>query len=126
IALSAKEIDVAEWKGDILAVGVTRKDMTKDDEQKSSGHGAKRIGFIGLGKSATNTYVFFCNFVVLAEEVTKIASTYIDVFSATILNAEQCKELKMGSYLGNAAASENPPHFIHLCLTWVKLVPRTF
>ncbi|KAJ6684085.1 hypothetical protein OIU85_007743 [Salix viminalis] len=53
--------------------------------------------------------------VVLVEEATKIASTYNDVFSATILNAEQCKELKMGSYLGDAAASENPPHFIHLC-----------
>ncbi|KAJ6740563.1 LEUCINE AMINOPEPTIDASE 2 CHLOROPLASTIC-RELATED [Salix purpurea] len=151
------------------------------------GHGAKRIGFIGLGKSATNTYIF-CNFgeaiaavaknaqasdvgivltstgstlnesklniastiasdnefksdsnkpmlksvdilgfgagprldkklkyLVLAEEATKIASTYNDVFSATILNAEQCKELKMGSYLGDAAPSENPPHFIHFC-----------
>ncbi|KAJ6753829.1 hypothetical protein OIU79_026624 [Salix purpurea] len=33
IALSAKEIDVAEWKGDILAVGVTEKDMTKDDSK---------------------------------------------------------------------------------------------
>jgi leucyl aminopeptidase len=52
---------------------------------------------------------------VLAEEATKIASTYSDVLSATILNAEQCKELKMGSYLGVAAASANPPHFIHLC-----------
>ena len=52
---------------------------------------------------------------VLAEEASKIASMYNDVFSATILNVEQCKELKMGSYLGVAAASENPPHFIHLC-----------
>ncbi|KAF2317030.1 hypothetical protein GH714_010787 [Hevea brasiliensis] len=34
--------------------------------------------------------------VVLAEEASKIASTYSDVISATILNAEQCKELKMG------------------------------
>ncbi|KAF9662745.1 hypothetical protein SADUNF_Sadunf18G0086200 [Salix dunnii] len=256
IALSAKEIDVAEWKGDILAVGVTEKDMTKDDSKRFensllknldaklgghlseasseedftgkpgqslvlrvSGHGAKRIGLIGLGKSATNTYAFrnlgeaiaaaaknaqannvgivlastgntsnesklniasaiasgtvlgtyednryksdskkpvlksvdILGFgtgpeldkklkyaedvssavifgkelvnspanvltpAVLAEEATKIASTYSDVFSATILNAEQCKELKMGSYLGVAAASDNPPHFIHLC-----------
>ncbi|KAJ6759187.1 LEUCINE AMINOPEPTIDASE 2 CHLOROPLASTIC-RELATED [Salix koriyanagi] len=256
IALSAKEIDVAEWKGDILAVGVTEKDMTKDDSKRFEnsllknldaklgghlseasseedftgkpgqslvlrvpGHGAKRIGLVGLGKSATNAYAFR-NFgeaiaaaaknaqasnvgivlastestsnesklniasaiasgtvlgtyednryksdskkpvlksvdilgfgtgpeldkklkyaedvssavifgkelvnspanvltpAVLAEEATKIASTYSDVFSATILNAEQCKELKMGSYLGVAAASDNPPHFIHLC-----------
>lgn len=52
---------------------------------------------------------------VLAEEASKIASMYSDVFSATILNVEQCQELKMGSYLAVAAASANPPHFIHLC-----------
>lgn len=51
----------------------------------------------------------------LAEEASKIASTYSDVFTATILDVEKCKELKMGSYLGVAAASANPPHFIHLC-----------
>lgn len=51
----------------------------------------------------------------LAAEASKIASSYSDVISATILSAEQCKELKMGSYLGVAAASANPPHFIHLC-----------
>lgn len=38
------------------------------------------------------------------------------MFTATILDAEKCKELKMGSYLAVAAASEtNPPYFIHLC-----------
>ncbi|KAK7411572.1 hypothetical protein VNO78_03007 [Psophocarpus tetragonolobus] len=52
---------------------------------------------------------------VLAEEASNIASTFSDVFTAKILDAEQCKELKMGSYLGVAAASANPPHFIHLC-----------
>ncbi|KAI8550706.1 hypothetical protein RHMOL_Rhmol06G0128200 [Rhododendron molle] len=52
---------------------------------------------------------------VLAEEASKIASMYSDVISATILDVEQCKELKMGSYLGVVAASENPPDFIHLC-----------
>ncbi|KAJ8617432.1 hypothetical protein MRB53_013618 [Persea americana] len=52
---------------------------------------------------------------VLAEEASKIASTYSDVLTAKILDVEQCKELKMGSYLGVAAASANPPHFIHLC-----------
>lgn len=50
----------------------------------------------------------------LAEEASKIAATYSDVLSAKILDVEQCKELKMGSYLGVAAASANPPHFIHL------------
>ena len=52
---------------------------------------------------------------VLAEEAAKIAVMYDDVLTAKILNEEQCKELKMGSYLGVAAASANPPHFIHLC-----------
>lgn len=50
----------------------------------------------------------------LAEEASKIAAAYSDVLSAKILDVEQCKELKMGSYLGVAAASANPPHFIHL------------
>jgi leucyl aminopeptidase len=52
---------------------------------------------------------------VLAEEASKITSTYSDVFTATILDVEKCKELKMGSYLGVVAASANPHHFIHLC-----------
>ena len=89
---------MAEWKGDILVVGATEKDMTKDDSKRFEnsllknldtklgghlseasseedftgkpgqsmvlilpGHGAKRIGFIGLGKSAANAYAF-CNF----------------------------------------------------------------
>ncbi|PKA50841.1 Leucine aminopeptidase 2, chloroplastic [Apostasia shenzhenica] len=51
----------------------------------------------------------------LAEEVSKIASSYSDVFTAKIFDAEQCKEMNMGSYLAVAAASSNPPHFIHLC-----------
>ncbi|XP_028555290.1 leucine aminopeptidase 2, chloroplastic [Dendrobium catenatum] len=52
---------------------------------------------------------------VLAEEASKIALSYGDVFTAKIFDAEQCKEMKMGSYLAVAAASSNPPHFIHLC-----------
>ncbi|XVF48410.1 hypothetical protein PTKIN_Ptkin03bG0187900 [Pterospermum kingtungense] len=245
IFIAAKEIDVAEWKGDILAVGVTEKDMTKDENSKFqnsilkklddllggllaeassdedftgkagqstvlrlAGIGSKRVGLFGLGQSASsladfrglgeavaataktaqassvavilasseglsneskiniastiasgtvlgihednrykseskkpqlksvdilglgtgielekklkyaedvsNAIIFGRELVnspanvltpaVLAEEASKIASSYND-----------CKELKMGSYLGVAAASENPPHFIHLC-----------
>ncbi|BAT16960.1 putative leucine aminopeptidase 1 [Oryza sativa Japonica Group] len=52
---------------------------------------------------------------VLAEEASNIASSYSDVLTATILDEEKCRELKMGSYLAVAAASANPPHFIHLC-----------
>jgi leucyl aminopeptidase len=256
ISFSAKEIDLVEWKGDILAVGVTEKDMVKDENlefQNSilkkldshlggllaeasleedfsgkagqstvlrlSGIGSKRVGLIGLGQSTSTTAAYrslgesvaaaakasqasnvaivvaspeglsaesklhtasaivsgtvlgtfednrfkseskkpslkyvdilglgtgsdlekklkytedVCSGIilgkelvnapanvltpgVLAEEASKIASMYSDVISATILSVEQCKELKMGSYLGVAAASENPPHFIHLC-----------
>ena len=51
---------------------------------------------------------------VLAEEVEKIDATYSDVLTTKILDIEQWKELKMGSYLG-VVASTNPPKFIHLC-----------
>ncbi|KAF5469485.1 hypothetical protein F2P56_013552 [Juglans regia] len=258
ISFAAKEIDVTEWKGDMLAVGVTEKDMSKDDNSKFEnsllrkldsqlggllaevsseedftgktgqstvlrlpGLGSKRVVLIGLGQAASTTAAFrglgeavgaaakaaqasdvavalasseglsaesklytataiasgtvlglyednryrseskkpalksvdilglgtgpdlekklkqaedvssavifgrelvnspanVLTPAVLAEEASKIASLYGDVFSATILNAEQCKELKMGSYLGVAAASANPPHFIHLHYT---------
>ncbi|XP_043697478.1 leucine aminopeptidase 2, chloroplastic-like [Telopea speciosissima] len=258
ISFAAKDVDLVEWKGDVLAVGVTEKDMAKDENSKFensimrkldthlggllaevsaeedftgkagqstllrlSGLGSKRIGLIGLGQcapsSAASVYkslgeavaaaaktaqasnvaitlasseglsvdsklltasaiasgtvlgIFednrfkseskkpllnsvdiiglgsapelekklkyagdVCSGVifgrelvnapanvltpgVLAEEASKIASMYSDVLTANILDVEKCKELKMGSYLGVAAASANPPHFIHLC-----------
>lgn len=34
ISFTAKDIDLLEWKGDILAVGVTEKDMAKDENSK--------------------------------------------------------------------------------------------
>ncbi|KAI9117494.1 hypothetical protein K1719_011660 [Acacia pycnantha] len=256
ISFAAKEVDVTEWNGDILAVGVTEKDTEKDEKLnyvnpilkkldsmlggllaeasseedftgkvgqsivlRISGLGSKRVGLIGLGKSALTTSSFksfgesvaaaaksaqACNVAIvlasseelsaesklnsasaiasgtilgvfedkrykseskiptlrsvdivglgagphlekklkyaedvssaiifgrelvnspanvltpgaLAEEASKIAAMHGDVFTAKILNEEQCKELKMGSYLAVAAASANPPHFIHLC-----------
>ncbi|KAI7728524.1 hypothetical protein M8C21_001042 [Ambrosia artemisiifolia] len=68
-----------------------------------------------LGKELVNAPANVLTPEVLAEEAEKIAATYSDVFTAKILDTEQCKELKMGSYLGVAAASTNPPKFIHLC-----------
>ncbi|KAL9260130.1 Leucine aminopeptidase 1-like protein [Drosera capensis] len=256
ISLTVKDVDVAEWKGDLLAVGVTEKDLTKDDSSKFQnsilkkldsllggllaeasaeedftgkagqstvlrfpGLESKRVGLIGLGSQTSSLAVFrslgeavasaaktaqasnvavvlasseelssesklntiaavasgtilgtyednrfksetkkpslksldiigfgtgaeleqklkfvqdVCSGVILgkelvnapanvltpgalAEEASKIASTFTNVFTVNILNEEQCKELKMGSYLGVAAASANPPHFIHLC-----------
>ncbi|KAJ0030973.1 hypothetical protein Pint_14417 [Pistacia integerrima] len=256
ISFTAKEIDVVEWKGDILAVGVTEKDMAMDDNSKFKnpilrkldsqlggllseasseeeftgkagqstvlrlpGLGSKRVGLIGLGQSASTAIDFkslgesvaaaakasqasnvavvlasseglsneskltaatalasgtvlgthedarykseskisvlksvdiiglgtgpelekklkyaedvsvavilgrelvnspanVLTPVALAEEASKIASMHSDVLSATILDEEKCKDLKMGSYLGVAAASANPPRFIHLC-----------
>ncbi|KAL2227931.1 leucine aminopeptidase 2, chloroplastic [Sesamum indicum] len=256
VSFAAKEIDLGEWKGDILAVGVTEKDLAKDENSKFKnvvlqkldsklggllseasseedftgkagqstflrlpGLGSKRVGLIGLGSAASATVTYrnlgeavaaaakstqasnvaitlassegipaelkpstasaiasgavlgtfddnrfkseskqpslksveilglgtgpeiekklkyaqdVCSGIIfgkelvnapanvltpgaLASEAQKIASEYSDVFSAKILDVEQCKELKMGSYLGVAAASANPPHFIHLC-----------
>ncbi|GMH20595.1 hypothetical protein Nepgr_022436 [Nepenthes gracilis] len=256
ISFAAKDVDVIEWKGDMLAVGVTEKDMSKDDNmnfensilkkldsqlggllsQASSeedftgragqstilrlpGLGFKRVGLIGLGIQSSSVAAFrglgeavsaaakaaqasnvavvlasseglsaecklntvaavasgtmlgiyednrfkseskkptltaldiiglgtgpdlekrlklvqdVCSGVilgkelvnapanvltpgVLAEEASKIGSMYSDVITAKILDVEQCQELGMGSYLGVAAASANPPHFIHLC-----------
>ncbi|XP_076911899.1 leucine aminopeptidase 1-like [Bidens hawaiensis] len=68
-----------------------------------------------LGKELVNSPANVLTPAALAQEAEKIASTYCDVFSVKILDTEQCKELKMGSYLGVAAASANPPKFIHLC-----------
>ncbi|KAJ4832614.1 hypothetical protein Tsubulata_027168 [Turnera subulata] len=254
ISFAAKEIDAVQWKGDILAVGVTEKDVAKNSSKfenpllqkldaqlggqlseasaeedftgkvgqslilRLPGLGSKRVGLFGLGQGASNTFAFrnfgetvataakgaqassiaivlastgsvsdqsklntasaiACGAVLgtyedsryksdakkpllkavdiiglgtgpelekklkyagevsssiifgrelvnspanvltpeaLAGEASKIASTYSDVLSATILTPEKCAELKMGSYLAVAAASANPPRFIHL------------
>ena len=34
VSFGAKDIDVLEWKGDLLAVGVTEKDVAKDENSK--------------------------------------------------------------------------------------------
>ncbi|KAF8686242.1 hypothetical protein HU200_043626 [Digitaria exilis] len=68
-----------------------------------------------LGRDLVNSPANVLTPAALAEAAAKIASTYSDVFTATILDAEKCKELKMGAYLAVAAASANPPRFIHLC-----------
>ncbi|KAJ0504028.1 putative aminopeptidase [Helianthus annuus] len=69
ILFAAKETDLVEWKGDILAIGVTEKDMTKDKNIKFedftrkagqstvirvSGLGSKRVSLIGLGNGPTD------------------------------------------------------------------------
>ena len=52
----------------------------------------------------------------MAAEVLNIARNYSDVLSARIFNEDEIIEMKMGSYLGvTAAATANPPKFIHLC-----------
>lgn len=43
ISFSAQEIDFGEWKGDILAVGVTEKDMSKDSNSKFENPILKRL-----------------------------------------------------------------------------------
>ncbi|KAK9699405.1 hypothetical protein RND81_08G171600 [Saponaria officinalis] len=82
----------------------------------------KRLKYVGnicsgviFGRELVNTPANVLTPGALAREASQIASDFNDVFTAKILNADQCKELGMGSYLGVAAASANPPHFIHLC-----------
>ncbi|GKA44359.1 leucine aminopeptidase 1-like protein [Tanacetum coccineum] len=62
--------------------------------------------------------------IVLAKEAEKIDVSYSDVMPARILDMEECVELKMCSYLGVAAASTNPPTFIHLCYN-LEVSPST-
>ncbi|MCO5594957.1 hypothetical protein L7F22_048994 [Adiantum nelumboides] len=51
----------------------------------------------------------------LADEALSLGATFEDVLTVQILDEEKCKELKMGAYLGVAAASTtNPPRFIHI------------
>ncbi|WMV60208.1 hypothetical protein MTR67_053593 [Solanum verrucosum] len=207
ISIGAKDTDVVQWQGDLLAIGTTENDLARDENSKfknpllqqldsklngllsaasseedfsgKSGQSINlrlpggRITLVGLGSSASAPTSYHslgeaaaaaaksaqarniavslastdglsaeskinsasaiatgvilgrelvnapANIVtpgVLAEEAKKIASTYSDVITVNILDAEQCKELKMGAYLSvAAAATENPPYFIHLC-----------
>ncbi|CAL5328221.1 unnamed protein product [Camellia sinensis] len=94
---------------DILGLG------TGPELEKKLKYAEDVCSAIIFGKELVNSPANVLTPGVLAEEASKIASMYSDVLSATILNVDQCKELKMGSYLGVAAASANHPHFIHLC-----------
>ncbi|KAL5681349.1 hypothetical protein ACJX0J_007734, partial [Zea mays] len=94
---------------DIIGVGSGAK-----VDQKLKYANDLSLGVI-FGRELVNSPANVLTPAVLAEEASKIASTFSDVFTATVLDVEKCKELKMGSYLGVAAASANPPHFIHLC-----------
>ncbi|KAL3353033.1 hypothetical protein AABB24_020830 [Solanum stoloniferum] len=93
---------------DILGLG------TGPEIEKKIKYAADVCAGVILSRELVNAPANVLTPAVLAEEAKKIASTYSDVFSANILDVEQCKELKMGSYLAVAAASANPAHFIHL------------
>ncbi|CAN4094626.1 unnamed protein product [Withania somnifera] len=93
---------------DILGLG------TGPEIEKKIKYAADVCAGVILGRELVNAPPNVLTPAVLAEEAKKIAYTYSDVFSANILNVEQCKELKMGSYLAVAEASANPAHFIHL------------
>ncbi|EPS65095.1 hypothetical protein M569_09684, partial [Genlisea aurea] len=82
--------------------------------EKKLKHAGDVISGIIFAKELVNAPANVLTPAVLAAEATRIASENSDVLSAKILDVEQCKELKMGSYLGVAVASANPPHFIHL------------
>ncbi|KAI9119006.1 hypothetical protein K1719_009681 [Acacia pycnantha] len=84
--------------------------MYKSESQKTA---LRSVDILGLGAGLDLQKKLKGR--VLAQEASETASEYSDVLREKILNAEQCKELKMGPYLAVAAASANLPHFIHLC-----------
>ncbi|KAL2502461.1 Leucine aminopeptidase 1 [Forsythia ovata] len=94
---------------DILGLG------TGSEIEKKLKYAEDVCSGIIFGKELVNAPANVLTPRILAGEAMRIASEYSDVFTATILDVEQCIQLKMGSYLGVAAASANPPHFIHLC-----------
>eukprot|EP00850_Spirogloea_muscicola_P014252 SM000101S09250 [mRNA] locus=s101:164179:167129:- [translate_table: standard] len=53
----------------------------------------------------------------LADVAEGIRAAHADVMQLTLLDEAACAELGMGAYLGVAAASTNPPRFIHLKYT---------
>ncbi|WVZ99575.1 hypothetical protein U9M48_044846 [Paspalum notatum var. saurae] len=105
----------SEWKKvllkqvDLIGLG---SGPEVDQKLKHAIHVSSGVIF---GRDLVNSPANVLTPAILAEEASRIASTYSDVFTATILDAEECRALKMGAYLAVAAASANPPHFIHLC-----------
>ncbi|KAJ1279231.1 hypothetical protein BS78_04G139500 [Paspalum vaginatum] len=105
----------SEWKKvhlkrvDLIGLG---SGPEVDQKLKHAEHVSSGVIF---GRDLVNSPANVLTPAILTEEASRIASTYSDVFTATILDVERCKELKMGAYLAVAAASANPPHFIHLC-----------
>lgn len=53
----------------------------------------------------------------IADAAAHIARSAPDVFTLEVLEKEQCRALGMGSFLGVAEASDEPPKFIHLTYT---------
>lgn len=130
VTFAAKDVDVTEWKGDILAVGVTEKDMAKDVNSKFQnpilskldahlgglladvsseedfsgkpgqstvlrlpGLGSKRVGLIGLGKSASSPSAFQS----LGEAVAAAAKASQASSVAVVLASSESNESKLTS-----------------------------
>ena len=53
----------------------------------------------------------------LAQVAADIAAEYPDVMSLKVLEKAECEKMGMGSFLGVAEASDEPPKFIHLTYT---------
>ncbi|KAF3789869.1 Leucine aminopeptidase 2 [Nymphaea thermarum] len=105
----------SEWKKPSLkSVDIIGFGTGPDVENKLKSAVDVCFGVI-FGRELVNAPANVLTPIALADEASNIASMFSDVMTATILDADQCKELKMGSYLGVAAASANPPRFIHLC-----------
>ena len=53
VSFAAKELDVAEWKGDLLAVGVTEKDVARNVKRWRNGSMVLRWAVTGLMEAET-------------------------------------------------------------------------
>lgn len=58
-----------------------------------------------------------CTPTALAEIAAAVAAEFPDVMSLKVLEKDECEKLGMGSFLGVAEASDEPPKFIHLTYT---------
>ena len=82
--------------------------------EKGVVHGTDVIAGVNLARDLVNTPAQDMTPTVLAEEARRIAKESGGRIKCKVLDREQCRKKKMGSYLAVAQGSEEPPQFIHL------------
>eukprot|EP00184_Porphyridium_aerugineum_P005977 CAMPEP_0184694226 /NCGR_PEP_ID=MMETSP0313-20130426/2254_1 /TAXON_ID=2792 /ORGANISM="Porphyridium aerugineum, Strain SAG 1380-2" /LENGTH=607 /DNA_ID=CAMNT_0027152483 /DNA_START=1 /DNA_END=1824 /DNA_ORIENTATION=- len=135
LALAAEHITSAHWKDDRFKGTMTEEAKKKSGEEElapatyaflgpaqstvTSIDGAVKRGTalargVMLTRQLVNAPPNVVNPVSLAKTAQEIAARHSDVFSAKILEREDCEKLGMGAFLAVARGSHYPPKFIHL------------